>query len=543
MTTTRTSRAAWRRATTIAWLVSLALAPGPAAAQFTWSGNGTDANWSTAANWQGMAAPPSSTATALTFTGANNLSPVNNIANPFDLNSLTFDANAQNFTLSGNTLQFQASGGTQPTVSVFNQFAQAINNPLNLVGNLTVTDGGTLFNSTNLSLGGAIGGGRSLTVGGFVSASLNAVNTYGGGTVLTSALSPTGLQGVFRANVTNALPFNGNVTVKAGTLFINRSTQTVNDLTLSDPQNSSGKPPPVVQLVGVGASAGTLILKGNITYNPPVMTPAPTAFIMSDGGPIDLGATVHTIFVGPNPGSPLNLLISAPIIGTGGIVVSGKGTLALTGANTFTGGTTIGSGGTLKVNSPGTLVGRVTVNGGTLGGTGVIDASTVAGGAVIFNFGGTVSPGNSPGVLTIHGPVTFNAGSSFLAELNGPTPGNGATFHDQLVVTGAGNVITLTGATLSATLGYTPGANDKLFILDNQTGTALVGTFAQGNSITVGGYMAQISYFGNPAGNAIAGGNSVVLYGFIPVPEPALTFAVGLAGLGGWHARRRRARQ
>jgi autotransporter-associated beta strand protein len=541
--TTRTSRAAWRRAATIAWLASLALASGRAAAQFTWSGLGADANWGTAANWQNMTIPPSSTATALTFTGTNNLSPVSNIANPFDLNSLTFDANAQNFTLSGNTLQFQASGTTQPTVSVFNQFAQAINNPLNLVGNLTVTDGGTLFNSTNLSLGGAIGGGGSLTVGGFVSASLNAVNTYGGGTVLTSALSPTGLQGVLRANVTNALPFNGNVTVKAGTLFINRSTQTVNNLTLSDPQNSSGMPPPVVQLVGVGASAGTFILTGNITYNPPALTPAPPAFIMSDSGPIDLGATVHTIFVGPSPGSsPPNLLISAPIIGAGGVVVSGKGTLALTGANTFTGGTAVS--GTLKVNSPGTLASTVTVNsGGTLGGTGVIDTTSVAGGVMIVNNGGTVSPGNSPGVLTIHGPVTFNAGANFLAELNGPTPGNGTTFHDQLVVTGAGNVITLTGATLSATLGYTPGANDKLFILDNQTGTALVGTFTQGNSITVGGYMAQISYFGNPAGNAIAGGNSVVLYGFIPVPEPALTFAVGLAGLGGWHARRRRARQ
>jgi hypothetical protein len=52
--------------------------------------------------------------------------------------------------------------------------------------------------------------------------------------------------------------------------------------------------------------------------------------------------------------------------------------------------------------------------------------------------------------------------------------------------------------------------------------------------------MAQISYFGNPAGNTITGGNSVVLYGFTPVPEPALTLAVCVAGLGGWHAWRRR---
>jgi hypothetical protein len=58
------------------------------------------------------------------------------------------------------------------------------------------------------------------------------------------------------------------------------------------------------------------------------------------------------------------------------------------------------------------------------------------------------------------------------------------------VVTGTGNTVALNGATLSATLGYTPRANDKLFVIDNETGTAIQGTFAQGNSLTVGGYAA-----------------------------------------------------
>ena len=87
--------------------------------------------------------------------------------------------------------------------------------------------------------------------------------------------------------------------------------------------------------------------------------------------------------------------------GLGGLVKSGAGILTLSNAsNTYTGTTTI-SAGTLLVNGD-TSGSLVNVTGGTLGGTGPV------GGIVATN--GTVAPGNSAGVLTSVGNVTFNTG-------------------------------------------------------------------------------------------------------------------------------------
>ena len=58
-----------------------------------------------------------------------------------------------------------------------------------------------------------------------------------------------------------------------------------------------------------------------------------------------------------------------------------------------------------------------------------------------------MSPGTSPGRLTVNGNATFNAGSTFFVELNGTTV---ATQYDQLTVNGAVN---LGGATLTGTVG------------------------------------------------------------------------------------------
>src|SRR5947207_13229586 len=81
------------------------------AAAWTWNGLGGNVNWGTGGNWGGGVAPTSNSATDLTFAGNTNtgtaLVPLNqNIANPFQLNSLTFSGTAGSFFLGGNLLAF-----------------------------------------------------------------------------------------------------------------------------------------------------------------------------------------------------------------------------------------------------------------------------------------------------------------------------------------------------------------------------------------------------------------------------------------------------
>ena len=86
---------------------------------------------------------------------------------------------------------------------------------------------------------------------------------------------------------------------------------------------------------------------------------------------------------------------------------------------------------------------------------------------------GTVSPGNSAGIISIDGDYTQTANGVLEIQLGGTTPG---TEHDQLVVTGTA---TMDYGTLNVTLepDYSPQEGDEFLIIDHTTGT---GTFQLG---------------------------------------------------------------
>jgi uncharacterized protein with beta-barrel porin domain len=91
---------------------------------------------------------------------------------------------------------------------------------------------------------------------------------------------------------------------------------------------------------------------------------------------------------------------------------------------------------------------------------------------------GTLSPGNSPGVLVVAGSVTQASGSTLALDIDGPTAGNGAGHHDQLVLTGAGSVYAAGGTiapitrgiTGSATNTYTPQIGDSFQVVNAEGG-------------------------------------------------------------------------
>jgi len=111
----------------------------------------------------------------------------------------------------------------------------------------------------------------------------------------------------------------------------------------------------------------------------------------------------------------------------------GNGTFTLTGTNSYGGGTTV-SNGVLFVNNTGggaTGTGAVTiVSGATLGGSGVIA------GPVTVN--GTLSPGNSPGTLTVSNNLVIN--NSGILQYNLGTNSDLTAVSGNLTVNGILNV-------------------------------------------------------------------------------------------------------
>ena len=109
--------------------------------------------------------------------------------------------------------------------------------------------------------------------------------------------------------------------------------------------------------------------------------------------------------------------------GTGGLTKTGLGSLNLTAANTYTGTTTVDAG-SLFVNGSIASANTIVSTLGLLGGSGVI------GGNVLNQ--GVVSPGNSPGTLTIKGNYTQDKSGTLNVEF----AGKGAGQHDLLAVGG-----------------------------------------------------------------------------------------------------------
>lgn len=320
-------------------------------------------------------------------------------------------------------------------------------------------------------------------------------NTYTGATTLNG--------GSIKLATSNALPVATSLVVNGGFLDMNALSQTVGQL--------SGSGGSVQNNNSLGTS--TLTVTGTSTYGG----------IIADGN-----SSAKKVALAKTVGGVLNL--------TGN-------------SNAYTGGTTI-SAGTLLVNNTtgsGTGTGNVTVSGtGTLGGSGRI---AMTAGNMVTITSGTLSPGNSPGILTVVGTQTgvptagsatlnFTGSGIYAVDLNGTTMGTG---YDSIDLTGNAD---LGGATLSVNLGMTLGANQVFTIIKNDASEAVLNTFAGlGQDATLpgissNGYALKISYIGEAS--AITGGNDVVLYTTV-IPEPA-TLSILSLGVIGLLARRHRRR-
>jgi autotransporter-associated beta strand protein len=227
-------------------------------------------------------------------------------------------------------------------------------------------------------------------------------------------------------------------------------------------------------------------------------------------GEISLGGG-GSLVVGANQASTF---FGGIITGTGTFQKLGSGTLTLAGTNSFTGPTVL-SEGTLRVDGSIAASSVLRLN-FPLSPSNSFPAVLAGNGSVpVINpysggFGGSVSPGASPGRLSVIGGANLN-NMELRIEVNGPAVGTG---YDQLRVSDS---VTLLKTVLNVTAGYVPTTNETFTILEKTSPGPISGNFfniPEGGLIDAGLVKFVITYQGGD-------GNDVVLRRF-DAPAPMI---------------------
>ena len=142
------------------------------------------------------------------------------------------------------------------------------------------------------------------------------------------------------------------------------------------------------------------------------------------------------------------------------------------GFSSITIGDIAGGTGTVDIETV-TLTDPVTIAGGTINDNANTDIT-----APSVTLDGNVSPGQSPGILTVIGNFAFADNDTFTVEIGGTTPGTANTNHDQIDVTGSVTIGTNVTLTTTAFNGFTPVGSDSFVIIENDAADAVSGTFA-----------------------------------------------------------------
>jgi len=250
------------------------------------------------------------------------------------------------------------------------------------------------------------------------------------------------------------------------------------------------------------------------------------------GSGVGIGASGTGLITVTGAGSQLNIApITSGIVagkevaiggyGNGALLVDQSASVNAAGVNVLVSGGVLGT----QTTYPGVVTVRngailtaasLTINpNGTLNGDGTVAANVILS-------GGTISPGNSPGTLTINGNLTTTSGT-FDLELAS------ASLTDHINV--SGNVTIGKDTVFNLKFSYVPQV-DEIFDIQNFFSTAGLFTLDPGFDLATG-----LNVTGLPGGNPIivTAGSQRIIVGTTDIPEPSslLVFLAGLALISG----------
>ncbi len=405
-------------------------------------------------------------------------------------------------------------------------------------GTLSVGNGGT---------SGSLAGGVLLSKNHALVFNRSDASTYGGNITGNGTLTKLGAGAL---TLTGSSTFTGQTTVSSGTLIL-----------------GSGH--------ALGPSSAVVVASGATLQ---ATTPIRIGYIDSQGtvlGGENLSATLTVT----NSGVIGGIANGSDAQGTfaAGIVKLSSGTSTVTTPNTYTGRTwvragtlvtglanafagasdlTVDSGATLDRAGFSQTVDNADVDGavgnsaagGLLTVTGTLSGSGVLAGDVTVT--GVHAPGNSPGIQTFEGNLSYGNGAVINWELTNNTQSNSPVVYDQIVLTGANNlafsganVLSLSFAGAGSLVDWTNSfwdVNRAWTVFDLATGvTTGFGSLSLGGSLLDANGLA-LDAGGRGSFSLAQSGQDVVLQ-FTAVPEPS-TWALALAGLAGGYTLRRRKR-
>ena len=300
----------------------------------------------------------------------------------------------------------------------------------------------------------------------------NIVTKTGPGTLELGSTSVTGtsivvnggtLQEEAAVNSTRPAAVTVNATVPG--VNANYNLDNINHAVLSLTLGGAGGSSTSANSVDTGDS--TLLLNGNLVFD---ATSNPLGSTIS--GALDFNGTSQTVTVGHSANAPIDLAISADILG-GVFTKNGPGTLQLSGNNYFCTGIILAAGQLLATGQANA------VGGGTL---------TMSGGSLQLAYDNNVTTSSNL-TLTTDASITSNR----------VTPGAGASTTFTLLTMGAQTL------TLSAGTNVTSGTSGLVFNYASLSGTASINTGA-GTQITLG-----IVADGSSAGGLIKSGPGTIV--------------------------------